>query len=42
VDVTLKVWPGLCHVFHSNEPALPEGLQAFREIGEFIQEHNPK
>jgi epsilon-lactone hydrolase len=38
VDVTLKVFPGLWHVFHT-QANLPEARRAVREIGEFAREH---
>jgi acetyl esterase/lipase len=37
VDVTLKVWPEMFHVFQIFEPLLPEARPANREIAEFIQ-----
>jgi acetyl esterase/lipase len=36
VDVTLDVWDGLWHVFHSI-PSLPEAREACAEIGEFFR-----
>lgn len=38
VDVSLKVWEGLWHVFHFFAPTLPEANQAFEEINEFLDE----
>ncbi len=40
VDVTLKVWDEMIHVFQFF-PMLPEGQQAIKEIGEWIQAHVP-
>jgi epsilon-lactone hydrolase len=37
VDVTMKIWPGLWHVFHSATPDVPEAVQAIAEIGEFVR-----
>jgi monoterpene epsilon-lactone hydrolase len=37
VEVTLKIWPGLWHVFQMI-PFLPESGQSLGEIGAFIQE----
>ena len=37
VDVTLKVWPEMFHVFQIFGPLLPEARKANREIAEFIQ-----
>jgi acetyl esterase/lipase len=39
VNVELKVWPEMFHVFQIFEPLLPEARRANREIGEFIQAH---
>lgn len=36
VPVTLKVWPGLWHVFH-HAAHVPEARQAIEEIGQFIR-----
>jgi acetyl esterase/lipase len=38
VNVTLKVWPGMWHVFHSFEA--PESRQACAEIGDFVRTHS--
>ena len=38
VDVTLKVWDEMPHVWHLFAPILPEGRQAIDEIGSFFQE----
>lgn len=37
VDVTLKVWDEMPHVWHLFAPILPEGQQAIDEIGAFFQ-----
>jgi acetyl esterase/lipase len=37
VDVTLRVWDGMWHVFHSFD--VPEARAALREIGEFMRAH---
>ena len=37
VDVTLKVWDEMPHVWHLFAPILPEGQQAIEEIGSFFQ-----
>ena len=37
VDVTLKVWDEMPHVWHLFAPILPEGRQAIDEIGSFVQ-----
>ena len=39
VEVTLKVWPEMFHVFQIFEPLLPEAREANREIAAFMQEH---
>ena len=38
VDVTLKVWDEMPHVWHLFAPILPEGQQAIEEIGTFFKE----
>lgn len=38
VDVTLRVFPGLWHVFHM-QANLPEARRAVKEIGEFARDH---
>ena len=38
VDVTLKVWDEMPHVWHLFAPILPEGQQAIDEIGAFFKE----
>lgn len=37
IAVTLEVWPGMFHVFHSHEPLLPEAREAIDRIGRFIR-----
>ena len=39
VDVTLKVWPGMWHVWHATGTWLPESREALAEIGQFVREH---
>jgi acetyl esterase/lipase len=39
VNVTLEVWEGMWHVFHSFGVIVPEARQAIRRIGAFIREH---
>lgn len=38
VDVTLKIWDEMPHVWHLFAPILPEGQQAIEEIGTFFKE----
>ena len=38
VDVTLKIWDEMPHVWHLFAPILPEGRQAIEEIGAFFKE----
>lgn len=38
VEVTLKIWQDMFHIFHMNAKFLPEARQAIKEIGEFIQQ----
>jgi len=38
VQVTLRQWSGMWHVFHLMAPALPEAEEAIREIGTFVQQ----
>ena len=38
VDVTLKIWDEMPHVWHLFAPILPEGQQAIEEIGAFFKE----
>lgn len=35
--VTLEVWPGMFHVFHSHEPLLPEAREAIAHIAAFMR-----
>ena len=37
VDVTLKIWDGMWHVWHAVGTMLPEGREAFEEIGMFVR-----
>jgi acetyl esterase/lipase len=39
VDVTLKIWPGMWHVWHATGTWLPEARDALAEIGQFVREH---
>jgi acetyl esterase/lipase len=39
VDVTLKIWPGMWHVWHATGTWLPEARDALAEIGQFVGEH---
>jgi acetyl esterase/lipase len=39
VDVNLKVWPKMWHVWHTFVPYLPEAKQAVNEIGLFIRKY---
>ena len=36
VDVSLKVWKGMWHVFPTFSNRLPEARQALREIADFV------
>lgn len=38
VDVTLKIWPGMWHVFHAFLRYAPEARQAIDEIGAWVQQ----
>jgi acetyl esterase/lipase len=38
VEVTLREWPGMWHVWHSWAGLVPEGQQAIDEIGAFVCE----
>jgi acetyl esterase/lipase len=38
VEVKLKVWPEMWHVFHCFAPYLPEARQAIEEVGAFVRE----
>jgi acetyl esterase/lipase len=37
VDVQIKIWEGMWHVFPFFAPFVPESLQAITEIGDFIK-----
>ncbi len=39
VEVTLKVWDEMIHVFQIFSATLPEGQQAIDEIGEWVKAH---
>jgi monoterpene epsilon-lactone hydrolase len=39
LDVTLKIWPGMWHVWHATGTWLPESREALEEIGKFVHEH---
>ncbi len=39
VDVTLRVYPDMPHVWHVFAPYLPEATQAIEEIGRFVRKH---
>ncbi len=39
VEVELKVWEGMWHVFQSLALALPEGRASISELGEFVKGH---
>jgi acetyl esterase/lipase len=39
VDVTLSVYEGMWHVWHTLGTMLPEGRQAFEEIGKFVRKY---
>lgn len=39
VDVQLRVWPGMWHVFQMSARLLPEGRMSIDEIGAFIADH---
>jgi len=38
VDVTLHVWQGMWHVFHTFA-LVPEAREAVEEIGRFVRDH---
>jgi len=40
VDVQIKIWPGMWHIFPFFAPFVPESAQAIVEIGEAIKSHN--
>ncbi|HEV2149455.1 MAG TPA: alpha/beta hydrolase [Longimicrobiaceae bacterium] len=39
VEVTLRVWPGMWHVWHGYVDWVPESRRAIREIAEFADRH---
>jgi len=39
VDVELQVWPNMWHVWHQNAPDVPEAMEAFSKIGDFVRKH---
>ena len=39
VDVTVKIWQGLPHVFQLFSPLVPEGRQSLAELGGFARRH---
>jgi epsilon-lactone hydrolase len=39
VEVTLKVWDRMWHVFHLHTPKLPEARRAINDIGTFAKQH---
>jgi monoterpene epsilon-lactone hydrolase len=39
VEVTLKIWNGMWHVWHVLGNLIPESLQAFEEMRQFTQDH---
>ena len=39
VEVQMKVWDDMIHVWHLFAPILPEGKQAISQAGEFIKRH---
>jgi acetyl esterase/lipase len=39
VEVTLKVWPGMWHVWHATGTWLPESREALEEVGQFVRGH---
>lgn len=41
-DATIQVWPGMAHVFHAFEPALPEANEALDEVRSFLNQHAPR
>ncbi len=42
VDVSLKVWGGLWHVWQVVGDAIPESKMAFEEIGQFVRGHEKR
>lgn len=39
VDVVLECWEDMIHVWHAFAPLLPEGVDAIRRVGEFLNAH---
>ena len=39
VEVMLKTWPGLPHVFQLFSPLVPEGRRSLQELGGFLRQH---
>jgi monoterpene epsilon-lactone hydrolase len=39
VDVDIKIWPGMWHVFQTTARFVPESRQSIAEIGQFILNH---
>ena len=37
IDVTLKIWDNMVHVWQAFASVLPEGQESIREIGDFIR-----
>jgi monoterpene epsilon-lactone hydrolase len=37
VDVTLKIWDGMWHVWQALGDLIPENKKTFEEIGQFVQ-----
>lgn len=42
VDVTIKIYDQMWHVFHFNAALMPEGKKAIEELGSFIRKHFKK
>lgn len=38
VDVTIKIWENMWHVFHAFAPIMPESKAAIEEIGIYIND----
>lgn len=39
VEVTLKIWEGMWHVFQAQAAMLPEAQESIAELGEFVKNH---
>jgi monoterpene epsilon-lactone hydrolase len=39
VDVELKIWPGMWHVFQAAARIVPEARRSIEEIGRFLRRH---